>query len=145
MYSNETNVKPRILHIELSFQLTGMCFKAHNHLGQFCRERQYGDALAIELSGAGISFKRERPVEVAGRKSSFVDFVIEDKIAVELKAKSFIEKEDYYQIQRYLRSAKLELGVLVNFAQPHLKPKRVLNPDMQNNSEHSDGYILLEN
>lgn len=56
-----------------------------------------------------------------------VDFLIDGKVIVELKAKRCITRDDYYQVQRYLRGADLRLGLLVNFRDRYLKPKRVLN------------------
>jgi len=56
-----------------------------------------------------------------------IDFIIEDKIIIEFKTKDYITKEDYYQVKRYLITLNLELGILVNFRQKRLAPKRVLN------------------
>ncbi len=128
---------PQIIEKDLSYLLTGIFFQIHKELGRFCRERQYGDVLAKKLDENNIKFHREAPLRLAGRVSNLVDFLIDGKIAIELKAKPFLDKDDYYQMQRYLHSAKLELGLLVNFQQPVLKPKRVLNPDIPH-SEHSD-------
>jgi GxxExxY protein len=132
----------RIVEEKLSYELTGIFFHIQKELGRFARERQYGDALARELTERGIKFKREQAIEVAGRKSSLMDFVIENRVAIELKAKPFIQKEDYYQTQRYLQSSGLELGLIVNFAQPLLKPKRVLNTALY--SEHSDVFVASD-
>jgi len=55
------------------------------------------------------------------------DFIIDDKIIIEFKAKNFITKEDYYQAKRYLVTLNLELAIIVNFRQYRLSPKRVLN------------------
>ena len=64
-----------------------------------------------------------------GRRN-IVDFLIEDKILLELKAKRIISKEDYYQVRRYLESLNLKLGLLVNFRDRYLKPKRILNSNV---------------
>jgi GxxExxY protein len=136
--------RPEIVEKELSYKLTGIFFEVQKKLGRFARERQYSDVLALELEKRGLRFKHEQALEVGGRKSNFVDFVVEEKIAVELKAKPFITKEDYYQLQRYLQSSNLELGLIVNFAQPVLKPKRVLNVGLyvpKERSEHSDAFV----
>ena len=55
------------------------------------------------------------------------DFIIDDKIILDLKAKPIVTKEDYYQMKRYLKSSQKRLGIIVNFRQPHLYPKRILN------------------
>lgn len=80
----------------------------------------------------GIEFKREFPAPLIGEKSNFIDFLIDGKIVVELKAKNFVTKEDYYQTQRYLKALNLKLGLIVNFRDSHLKPKRVLNSRIYN-------------
>lgn|GEM_PF-493722 len=123
-HPNDTN---EIIEKELSYKLGKIFFEVHDKLGRFYRERQYADALMEKLSEKGIKFSRELPLKIAGRKSNFADFLIEGKILVELKAKSFIEKQDYYQVLRYLETLGLELGLLVNFRDRHLKPKRILN------------------
>jgi len=48
---------------------------------------------------------------------------------LEIKAKTIIEKSDYYQIMRYLKILNKKLGLLVNFRNRYLRVKRVINPD----------------
>lgn len=59
-----------------------------------------------------------------------VDFIINDKVLLELKAKRFVTREDYYQTQRYLQSTNLNLGLIVNFRSRYLKPMRVVRIDI---------------
>lgn len=120
-------MEDKIVEKELSYKLGGIFFKIQKELGRFCRERQYGDALEKELKSAKLNFKREYPVEIGDRKSNFVDFFVEGKIFVDLKTKPFLEKRDFYQMKRYLEVGGLKLGLLVNFQDKFLKPKRVLN------------------
>ncbi len=122
---------------ELSYKIVGLLYKIHQEIGRYGREKQYSDLLEKFLQNNKIKFKREYPIKIADKKSNFVDFYIEDSLLVDLKAKSFITKEDYYQMRRYLEASKKELGLIVNFRQKYLKPKRVLNPKMRY-SEHSD-------
>ena len=133
---------PRIVEKELSYRLNGVLFRVHNQLGRFARERQYGDVLAQELERERIPFLREAALEIAGRKSNFADFLVDGKIAVELKAKSFVDKEDYYQIQRYLQTANLKLGLIVNFRERHLKAHRVLNADTEEKTQFADSHVF---
>jgi GxxExxY protein len=58
-----------------------------------------------------------------------IDFLIEEKIILEIKAKTIIEKSDYYQIMRYLKILNKKLGFLVNFRNRYLRVKRVINPE----------------
>lgn len=57
---------------------------------------------------------------------NILDFVINNKIILELKAKDILTKEDYFQTQRYLQFLKLRLALLVNFRNKYLKPKRIV-------------------
>jgi ATP-dependent DNA helicase RecG len=128
--------KNKIIEKELSYKLNDIAFSIQKELGRHCQERQYSDILEQKLTEQKIPFRREQAIEIAGRKSNFADFIIANKIIIEVKAKPFIKKEDYYQIMRYLKTSKLELGLIVNFHQEYLKPKRVLNPAL--NSGHSN-------
>lgn len=121
-----------ILYRELSYVLTGLFFRIHKELGRFCREKQYSDRFEQLLIENKFDYKREFEICRLQHESpdgNRVDFLIDSKIIVDFKAKNYITKEDYYQMQRYLRGANLELGMIVNFRQSHLKPKRVLNSE----------------
>ncbi len=124
-----------ILHKELSYKITGLCFQVQKELGRFCREKQYADRLEELLKENGLNYEREfeiKDVHTSQTTGNRVDFLIENKIIVDLKAKNFIFKDDYFQMQRYLRSLDLELGMIINFRSAHLKPKRVLNGENEN-------------
>lgn len=119
-----------IIYKDLSYELTGVLFGVHNELGRFCREKQYGDLLEKKLTEKKIKYEREKDLPLDSddkRVSNKVDFCIEDKVLLDLKAKKFITKEDYYQMLRYLKAANLKLGLIVNFRNTYLKPKRVVS------------------
>jgi GxxExxY protein len=126
------NMPNKIVEKELSYELTGVFFEIQNELGRFARERQYADAFEEKLKKRDLEYKREFVINVAGRKSNFADFIIENKILVELKRKPVNTRDDYKQIMRYLESVDLELGLLINFGLEYLKPKRILNPKFNN-------------
>jgi GxxExxY protein len=129
----------KILHADLCYRVTGCCFKVHKNLGRFCREKQFADELEKQLSEHGLDSQREfviRNLNPDSPEGNRVDFLIEEIVLLDVKAKNFVTKEDYFQMQRYLRAAKLELGLIVNFRESHLKPKRVLNHVLY--SDHSD-------
>lgn len=127
--------KDKILHKDLCYEINGICFQVHNNLGRFCKEKQYCDELEKLLKLSKLKYKREFEInafETESPKGNRVDFLIENQIIIEVKAKKFLTKEDYYQIQRYLSCANLELGLLVNFRNTYIKPKRVLNSKYKN-------------
>lgn len=112
-----------LLHPDLSYKIVGCCYKVHNEIGRFSKEKQYSDRLAGVFEEQAIHFQRENRVEDT---NDFVDFLVEDSVVVEIKAKDTIQRLDYYQVQRYLQATNKQLGLLVNFRQQHLKPKRVV-------------------
>ncbi len=124
--------KDKLLFPELSYQICGLLFEVHNSLGRYYNEQQYGDLLASLLKKSNLRYEREKniPISFEGEKEgrNKIDFCVEDSIILELKAKRMLFKEDYYQLKRYLVAFKMELGLLVNFRDKYLKPKRILNP-----------------
>jgi GxxExxY protein len=124
-------INKNIIYPELSYKICGIFFQIHNKLGRYRNEKQYADALENLLKENKISYIREKalPSSFLGEKEkrNIPDFIIEDRIIVDLKAKNLITKEDYFQMKRYLASYNRELGLLVNFRQKYLYPKRILN------------------
>jgi len=66
-----------------------------------------------------------------------VDFLIEDKIILEIKSKPFITQNDYYQTRRYLDCLNKKLAILVNMKRYYVNPKRILNSSVSHNSHTS--------
>ena len=124
-----------IIQKELSYRVCGLCFKAHNALGRFRNEQTYADYLEGLFKDDGLEYVREQPLpksfteEFARR--NIPDFVIEHKIVLDLKAKRLVDKDDYFQMRRYLAASNIKLGLIVNFRQEYLVPKRILNSDMK--------------
>ena len=141
MYPNAPNGKSRIVEKDLSYKINGLLYKVHSKLGRYHRERQYGDEFELMLKEHNFKYEREKAIVTADRKSNLVDFCIDDRILVDFKAKPFITKEDYYQMQRYLRASNKELGIIANFRQKVIQPKRVLNSGFHVSSERSDKFV----
>jgi GxxExxY protein len=124
-----------IIYKELSFFITGMLFKIHNELGRYKNEKQYADKFEFILKEKTVNYLREYnlPNSFLGEKNNRnrPDFIINDLIIIDFKAKTIITKEDYFQMQRYLTSYKKRLGIIVNFRQKYIKPKRIINPEIK--------------
>jgi GxxExxY protein len=120
-----------ILFKDICYKINGLFFKIQNELGRYRNEKQYGDKFEQLLKENNIKYLREYklPVSFIGEKNyrNIVDFIINDEIIIELKAKTIITKEDYFQTQRYLNTLNKKLCLLVNFRQKFLKIKRILN------------------
>ena len=123
--------KSELIYPQLSYKIYGLCYKVHNQLGRFRNEKQYADAFEQLLKENDIAYKREDPIPLSFRgekpRRNIPDFVIEDKVVVDFKIKRIVTKEDYYQMIRYLQSYNKRLGLIINFRQNYLTPKRVLN------------------
>lgn len=90
-----------IIFKELSYQITSICFKIHNELGRFCREKQYTDKLELMLKDSNIRYNREISLNKLREGSPLgnrADFVINSQMVVDLKAKPLVSKDDYYQM-----------------------------------------------
>lgn len=128
--------KINLLFPELSYKINGFMFKIHNQLGRFCKEKTYGNAIAGILKENQIDFEREKLINIKlddfNLTKNWADFIIDGKILIEIKAKRFVTKNDYFQTKRYLEFLKLPLGIIVNFRQKILTPKRVLNSEVRN-------------
>jgi len=119
-----------VVEPEPSYVICGLCFKIHNQLGRYRSEGQYCDAFEKLLKEGKIEHEREKPLppsfEGGQKRRNIPDFVIKEKIIIDLKAKPFVAKEDYYQMRRYIDSYNKELGIIINFRQKYLYPKRIL-------------------
>jgi len=124
-------MKREIVYPELSYKIIGILFNVYSDLGRYRNEKQYGDLIEQYLKELSIPYEREKVIpisfdaELPGRNK--VDFLIDDKVVLEIKAERFLEKKDYYQMMRYLQSFNRRLGILVNFHQKYLQPKRIIN------------------
>jgi len=124
----------KIIYKELSYQVNGMLFKVHNELGKYCNEKQVCDRIEQYFKDNNMNYKRELVLpscfsgEMKGRNR--IDFLVDDKIILEIKCKRYIGREEYYQVQRYLHAYNKKLGILVNFRDDRLEPNRVLNSEL---------------
>ncbi|MFA7381323.1 MAG: GxxExxY protein [Bacteroidia bacterium] len=122
-------IKEEYKHSEITQKIIGSAMKVHNTLGNGFQEVIYQRALAIEMSKQGLSFVREMEMpifyenEEIGRRR--VDFFVEGKIMVELKALSALEKVHLAQALNYLEAYKMEIGLLINFGNTKLDFKRL--------------------
>lgn len=107
-------------HEELTDKIIGIFYRVYNELGTGFLEKVYENALAFEFEEEGLKFGKQVPIVVVyrGKKIAgeyFADFVIDDKVIVEVKvARSFCER-DSAQLVNYLKGTGKEVGLLLNF------------------------------
>lgn len=123
-----------LIYPQLSYKINGILFSVHNELGCYAKEKQYGNILKKKLKEQNIKYQREI---IIGNSGNIVDFIIDHKILLELKAKRSLIREDFEQTQRYLQETQLKLGILINFRNQYLKPIRIIRIDTQNKNKFS--------
>lgn len=116
---------------DLTYKIIGCAMEVHKHLGNGFQEVVYQRALAIEMQLQGIGFDREyempllyKGYDVGTRR---VDFLVENKIMVEIKALINLEDVHLAQAMNYVEAYNLEIGLLINFGAKSLQHKRVHN------------------
>lgn len=111
-----------LLYEDESYKIRGAVFSVYKTLGCKHKESIYQKALAIALSGNGLLAEKEKRLPVLFESKNvgtyIPDFLVNEKIIIELKAKSFTTKEDIHQFWQYLKSTDYKLGFLVNFGRP---------------------------
>ena len=124
-------IKKDYKYSDITGKIIGCAMKVHNTLGNGFQEVIYQRCLAIEMGKQGISYEREMemPILYEGNEvgTRRVDFLIENKIMVELKALTKIEKIHIAQGLNYLEAYNLEIGLLLNFGSTKLEFKRLIN------------------
>jgi GxxExxY protein len=119
---------------ELSREVIGCAIEVHRNLRPGWLESAYEECLAAELQGRNLHFHRQMPVPLVYRDIRLecgyrLDFLVEQKLIVEVKALEVVPPVAYAQLLTYLRLRDVRLGLLINFNVEQLKLgiKRVVN------------------
>jgi GxxExxY protein len=120
-----------IVYKEEAYEIIGICMEVHNNLGAGFLEIVYKDALEYEFNRIGIEYGREVKYEVNYKgivlpHHFFADFVVFDKIILEVKSVSVLHDEHIAQSINYLKVSGNKLALLVNFGELSLKYKRLV-------------------
>ena len=128
-----------MLYEDLTKKIIGCAFEVHKRLGNGFQEVIYQRALQVELNFIGLSFEREMEMPIFYRDAEIgtrrVDFFVEGKIMVELKAIIKLEDVHLAQAMNYLEAYKMEFGLLLNFGAKSLEFKRVHNNKLSLNRD----------
>ncbi|MFV7234507.1 GxxExxY protein [Flavobacterium sp. ZB4R12] len=116
---------------EESYQIIGLCMEVHKILGKGHSEKVYGDALEYEFKKNEIPYNRESKYHIEYKDiilSSyyFADFVVFNKIILEIKAIESLSNGEIKQTLNYLAASQNKLGLLVNFGEDSLKYRRII-------------------
>jgi GxxExxY protein len=115
---------------ELTGKIIGCAMEVHKRLGNGFQEVIYQRALAIEMTLQGLHYIREQEMDIFYRDQKIgtrrVDFFVEEKVMVELKAVIQIEDVHLAQAINYLEAYGIGIGLLINFGSKSLQFKRVM-------------------
>ncbi len=117
---------------DLTGKIIGCAMEVHKHLGNGFQEVIYQRALEIEMNLQKLEFSREHEMLISYKGENIgtrrVDFFVEGKVMVEIKAVVKLEDVHLAQAINYLEAYGLEIGLLINFGSSSLQFKRVMKP-----------------
>ncbi len=121
----------KLLYKDETYKIIGVCMEVHKILGKGHSEVVYKDAVEYEFKLVDINFEREKQFKINYKNiilphHYYADFVVFDKIILEVKAIESLTKSHVKQTLNYLAASKLKLGLLVNFGEDSLNYKRVI-------------------
>ncbi|MGC8981653.1 MAG: GxxExxY protein [Minisyncoccia bacterium] len=129
--SNETADKRGLLYEDFTYKLRKYIFEVYNKVGKGHKEGIYKNALEEIFKRESLNYKREPSINVEFENKIVgvyrPDFLIEDKIILEIKSSKFLTKLDKFQALSYLKASKYKLLLLVNFGYKTLQIKRIIN------------------
>jgi GxxExxY protein len=126
---------------DLTYRIIGCAMSVHRKLGSGFRENTYQRDLEVQFTEAGLTFEAQKLFEVFDSLDGsqligyyIPDFVVEDKVVVEIKALRGLDNSHLAQVIGYLAVGKYPIGLLVNFGLRSLQYKRIFPP--KNVTEH---------
>jgi GxxExxY protein len=127
----EKGLKQNLIYKDECYAIVGACMEVHKTLGRGFSENVYKDALEFEFDKRLVPFEREKGYTVNYKEKIlphkfYADFVVYDKIILEVKACKDIADEFLKQTLNYMAIAKSKLGIIVSFGGQSLKYKRLV-------------------
>ncbi len=122
-----------LVYPELSYKVIGILFNVFNELGYGYQEKYYQRAVATLFKKNNIAFCEQVSVSLEFQGNTigryYLDFLIENKLVLELKKRDRFLKSNIDQVYGYLKRFDLKLGIIANFTKQDLKFKRIVNLD----------------
>ncbi len=130
--ANKTTQKhAKLVEPKLSYKIMGVVFNAFKELGYGFQEKYYHRALAQDFAQQKIPFRQEvyLPISYKGKIIGryYIDFIIANKIALEIKVGNEFYPRDWRQLAGYLKVTKLPLGILILITKKGVRYRRIAN------------------
>ena len=121
----------KVVYPKLSYRIVGILYKVWDEIGWSHKEEYIQKAVAIALRKEEIPFKEQVKVELNFQDEKvgeyYLDFLINNRVVLELKRSNHFSKHDIEQILAYLKTSGHKLGILAHFTREGVRAKRILN------------------
>jgi GxxExxY protein len=121
----------KVIYKELSYEIVGILYEVYNDLGYGYKEKYYEKAIAQAFVNHKIKFRCQAPFKIKFKNTpigvNYLDFLIENKIILELKKGNHFSKQNINQVLEYLKITNTKLAILANFTPSGVKFMRLLN------------------
>ncbi|KKP32507.1 MAG: hypothetical protein A2360_03945 [Candidatus Staskawiczbacteria bacterium RIFOXYB1_FULL_32_11] len=121
----------KVIYPDLSYKIVGIAFKIFNEVGFGMPEKFYQLAFAKELEIGELTFEREKLANIVYKDNNigryFLDFLVDNKVVVELKVRPRFGYVHIRQVLDYLKVSNHKLAIIIYFTKDGVKYKRVLN------------------
>ncbi len=120
-----------LIYADLCYKIVGVLFSVWSDIGIGHKESFYQKATAEGLKEIHLKFKEQLPVKIRYKNKYigiyYFDFLVGDKIVLEIKVRNYFSKKDIEQLYSYLKAKNLKLGIIAHFTRTGVKFKRVVN------------------
>ncbi len=127
----EESYKGKVIYPELSYKIVGILFEVWREIGFSHKEKYIQQAIESAFKKNKVSFKREVKTDLKFKDDKigiyFLDFLVENKIVLEIKRKNYFSKHDIEQVYAHLKVTGLKLGIIAHFTRKGVEFKRILN------------------
>jgi len=124
-------VNERFVYSELSGKVIGVAYEVQNEIGAGRPEKTYQRAMCKGFEAAGIQYRQQVTAPIVFKQAKIgdrrFDFIVENKIVVELKVGVRFKRADFEQVYEYLKMSGLQLGLIILFSSNCVKVHRVPN------------------
>lgn len=145
---NLKNNKNKLIYADLTYQIRKGLFNVYNGLGFGHKENIYQNALEKEFGELKIPFRKEEGLKISFKDQVVglykPDFIIADKVILEIKSTALGSKVFEKQLLYYLKSTGFKLGLLANFGQERLYVKRLIWTNRQESRSNNPRKSLMD-
>ncbi|MFA6215373.1 MAG: GxxExxY protein [Patescibacteria group bacterium] len=131
MTTDKTVNADKVIYKDLSYKVVGILFEVYNELGYGYKEKYYEKAISKCFIRENIKFKSQVPYPLTFKGETigqyYLDFLIDDKIVLEIKKGNYFNRKNIEQVKEYLKVTKMKLAILANFTSNGVKSLRILN------------------